>query len=264
MSLTRVLLLLLVFLLTACLGERNYAPLVERYERASVVPNSHRVKTGETLYSIAWRYGMDYRRLAAANNIESPFTIYPGQQILLKSQSPKSRQAGKQSPPSPSNEFAKGNSESPKSLRQTPTKLPNNTKRKASPTLIGDNPYRWQWPAPGQILRSYKTANALRGGIEIRGKLGEPVRAANSGRVVYAGNGLVGYGNLLIIKHDQTYLSAYGHNRKILVKEGEIVRVGQKIAEFGDSGTNDVKLHFEIRKHGQSVNPLSLLPSRRQ
>jgi len=108
--------------------------------------------------------------------------------------------------------------------------------------------------------RRFSPASGTHKGIDIKGKLGEPVYAASSGKVVYAGTGLVGYGKLLILKHNENYLSAYGHNRNLLVKEGEKVKVGQRIAEIGDTGTDEVKLHFEIRHNGKPVDPIKLLP----
>jgi lipoprotein NlpD len=118
----------------------------------------------------------------------------------------------------------------------------------------------WSWPARGQLLARFQSNGSLNKGIDIAGQLGEPVRAASDGAVVYAGRGLIGYGDMIIIKHDETYLSAYAHNSRLLVKEGDQVKVGQVIAEMGSSGTDRVKLHFEIRRKGQPVDPLAYLP----
>lgn len=251
--------LALIFTLVACAGGGNYAPVVERQERVKVVPQTHVVSRSETLYSIAWRYNKDFRELADANNIDYPYLIYPGQRLRLKSilSSPEgasrttTRDAGNSAPSAP-NQNTK-------------------TKKKVSPVNLPDSglgwdknsyPFRWQWPAKGSLISPYSAVSAIHKGIDIKGKLGEPVHAANSGKVVYAGSGLVGYGKLLIIKHDEHYLSAYGHNRRLLVKEGEVVKVGQQIAEYGDTGTDQVKLHFEIRRDGKPINPLNVLPRR--
>jgi lipoprotein NlpD len=121
-------------------------------------------------------------------------------------------------------------------------------------------PFKWQWPARGKLIRGYQSSGTVHRGIDLKGKLGEPVYAANSGVVVYAGSGLKGYGNLLIIKHNEYYLSAYGHNSELLVSEGENVKSGQQIAKIGDTGTNEFKLHFEIRRDGKPVDPTGLLP----
>jgi lipoprotein NlpD len=119
---------------------------------------------------------------------------------------------------------------------------------------------RWIWPTRGRILRSYQSSGRGKKGIEIGGHDGQPVKAAATGKVVYAGSGLVGYGRLIIIKHNENLLSAYGHNSKLLVSEGDQVEAGQQIAEMGSSGTNRTGLYFEVRKDGKPVDPLSYLP----
>jgi lipoprotein NlpD len=120
----------------------------------------------------------------------------------------------------------------------------------------------WRWPHVGTVLASYSTSGKVNKGLDIAGNPGDPVRAAAGGQVVYAGSGLLGYGNLIIVNHDEHYLSAYAHNRKILVQEGEDVKAGQVIAELGSSGADRPKLHFEIRKNGNPVDPMGYLPSR--
>ena len=120
---------------------------------------------------------------------------------------------------------------------------------------------RWQWPAHGKVIKTYSNkGNASNKGIDIAGKRGQSVNAAAAGKVVYCGNGLRGYGRLVIIKHNTAYLSAYAHNDKLLVKEGQMVKAGQKIAQMGSSDARRVQLHFEIRKQGKPVNPLRYLP----
>ncbi|MEC8428765.1 MAG: peptidoglycan DD-metalloendopeptidase family protein, partial [Pseudomonadota bacterium] len=125
-----------------------------------------------------------------------------------------------------------------------------------------NGPVKWRWPAKGKVIATFSSRNPLNKGVDIAGKLGESVVAAGSGVVVYAGSGVRGYGKLMIIKHSETFLSAYAHNRKLLVKEGQSVKAGQKIAEMGSSGTDRNKLHFEIRKEGKPVNPMGYLPKR--
>jgi lipoprotein NlpD len=120
----------------------------------------------------------------------------------------------------------------------------------------------WRWPHVGTVIAAYSTSGKVNKGIDIAGNPGDSVRAAASGNVVYAGDGLLGYGNLVIVNHNEHYLSAYAHNRKVLVREGEDVTAGQKIAELGSSGTDRPKLHFEIRKNGNPVNPVPYLPPR--
>jgi lipoprotein NlpD len=117
---------------------------------------------------------------------------------------------------------------------------------------------RWRWPSRGKVIRTF-AANVHKG-IDIAGKRGDPVTSAAAGKVVYAGAGVTGYGSLIIVKHNDTYLSAYGHNERLLVSEGSVVNAGQQIATMGSSGTNSVKLHFELRRQGKPVDPLTLLP----
>ena len=118
----------------------------------------------------------------------------------------------------------------------------------------------WRWPTSGRVIRGY--SSSVHKGIDISGKRGDPIQAVAAGKVVYAGTGIVGFGELLIVKHNEIYLSAYGHNDRLLVAEGDTVRAGQKIAEKGSSGTDTVKLHFEIRREGKPVDPQRLLPRR--
>ena len=121
---------------------------------------------------------------------------------------------------------------------------------------------RWVWPATGKVVSTYEAKDPLRKGIKLAGKPGDPVFAAEAGKVVYSGSGLIGYGRLIIVKHNEKYLSAYGHNRRLLVKQGQQVKKGQKIAEFGRSNDGRPLLHFEIRRDGEPVNPQALLPRR--
>ncbi len=249
-----------LLLLVGCFGGGHYAPVIERQEPVKSTPNTYIVSRGETLYSIAWRYGLDFRGLAATNEIAPPYTIYPGQKISLDRS------------PDPSSKTAKSTDKhKPNTRHETQKTVRSSTPKEA--LKKGDSawqsqdkttyPNHWQWPANGEVIRRYSASSSVHKGIDLKGKLGEPVHAANSGKVVYAGSGLVGYGKLLIIKHDEHYLSAYGHNSRLLVNEGEMVKVGQRIAEFGDTGTDKVKLHFEIRRDGKPVNPLDLLPGDR-
>ena len=258
--LVRLALLVKLLMLAGCLGGGNYAPVIERKEQLSVVPEQHIVARGDTLFSIAWLYKIDHRELASTNGIERPYTIFPGQRLQLKN-----KRATRQSARG-NRQTTAGNSVGTTRARTanaTATKTAKSVRNSASVIASSDYPFRWHWPAPGKTTRFFRSSSAVHKGIDIEGKLGESVRAANSGRVVYAGSGLVGYGELLIIKHDDRYLSAYGHNSKLLVKEGQLVKVGQKIAEMGDTGTDKVKLHFEIRQDGKPVNPLTVLPKGR-
>lgn len=190
------------------------------------------IKKGDTLYSIGFRSGHGYRRLASWNKISPPYRVYPGQKLKLFSASTQKKNQNKY-----------------KSRKKTSVIAINNK---------NISKLYWQWPVQGKIVKSfYATGNK---GIDIAGYIGKKIRAVESGIVVYSGNGLVGYGNLLIIKHNYLYLSAYAHNRRLHVKEGDKVKKGQLIAEMGARSDAKPILHFEIRKNGNSVNPVNYLP----
>jgi lipoprotein NlpD len=218
------------------------------------IPRSaeHQVNRGETLYSIAWRYGLDYRTLARHNGIAPPYTIYPSQRLRLD--------VGQRPAPAPAAVPSVASTPPPATVARSENRTPEPAQpaRVATPAGAVD----WRWPAPGRILVPFNGNNGLNKGIDIDGNLGQPVLAAAAGEVVYAGSGLRGYGKLLIIKHNQNYLSAYAHNQHLLVQEGDVVKVGQRVADMGSSGTDRVKLHFEIRRDGTPVDPMRYLPRR--
>lgn len=234
-----------VGVLSGCETGRTYAPVTE-VSPIEPIPKvgQHKVAQEETLYAIAWRYGLDYRYLAARNNIKPPYAIVPGQIIVLTGKPVVTPMVTPSQPQAP--------------IVQTETVS-------KPPLLQLDNPApepsystsTWLWPASGKVITAFSSVNK---GINIGGQLGEPIKAAASGKVVYAGAGLRGYGNLIILKHNSLYLSAYAYNRKLLVKEGDWVKKGQKIAEMGNSNSNKPMLHFEIRKAGKPLNPITLYP----
>lgn len=208
------------------------------------------VKAGDTLYVIAWEYGKDYREVARWNGIQPPYRIYVGQKIKMYPPRPTTRKTNTSTvsvTPIPAPELKREPLPSPTA---TPAPQP---KPKTSQGL------KWRWPAKGKVVSGYSIKSGNKG-IDIAGKSGDPVRAAASGKVVYAGAGLRGYGQLLIVKHNDEYLSAYAHNRALLVREGDEVRSGQVIAEMGNTGTNTTRLHFEIRRQGEPVDPQRYLP----
>ncbi|WP_432463560.1 peptidoglycan DD-metalloendopeptidase family protein [Agarivorans sp. QJM3NY_33] len=218
------------------------------------------VKQGETLYSIAWRAGLDPKVLAKRNNISAPYTIFVGQTIKLKSNGVKSGKA-KPSKHKTAQAQVKYVNESSKKLESTSTKAyaKNSTKRVTkAPTKVAKG---WVWPTKGRIIKGFSTKANGNKGLDIGGKQGQKVVASASGKVVYAGSALRGYGKLIIIKHDDDYLSAYAHNSRLRVKEKQQVVVGQHIADMGDTGTTDTRLHFEIRFKGKSVDPTRFLPT---
>ena len=206
----------------------------------------HVVQRGDTLFTISWQQGLDYKTVAGWNGISPPYTIYPGQKIRLYPPNRVPR------PASPATYIV--------TTRATPA--PTSAPAKSMPAASPDAAITWQWPASGPILRRFDGEASGKKGISIGGTHGNQVRAAAAGRVVYTGSGLVGYGRLIILKHNDTYLSAYGHNRDLFVQEGAEVRAGQVIADMGSSGTNRIQLHFEIRRNGKPVDPLRYLPRR--
>lgn len=277
------------------------------HARGTTSAAGYTVAPGDTLYSIAFAHGMDFRELAARNNIASPYVIHPGQ--LLKLQAPQPAQPAETvvagAAPAPTTPAAAASAPAQPSapVFGPVTTQPMNASGvapAASPTstaviapapatpastvpapVAGVPPAQvatttpppgatrnvagiaWRWPAEGKVVGGFKPgAGGDAAGLNIAGNLGDPVRAAAPGTVVYSGNGLIGYGELIIIKHNDTFLSAYGHNSKRLVKEGQRVGAGQEIALMGASGAPRVELHFEIRKDGKPVDPMGFLPNR--
>lgn len=273
---------LVVALLTGC-SYGGIAPVESASAtpapRSSARPAAYVVKRGDTLYSIAWRYRFDYRALAAWNAIREPYTIYPGQKLRL-SQPPRTA-ATRTTQPSPGTSGSGARKPLPPPVRGktnstqasgTParsTSKASKSKKTVSAGSLkkhdkeaakeGNAPVkRWYWPAKGKVVTPFSRSGGK--GIDIAGKFGQSVVAASNGQVVYSGSGLIGYGQLIIVKHNKRYLSAYAHNNKILVKEGDTVRGGQRIAEMGRSGSNRAMLHFEIRKDGKPIDPIRYLP----
>jgi lipoprotein NlpD len=267
---------------------------------------------GDTLYSIAWEAGRDYREIATWNRIASPYTIKPGQSLRVlpppaaeaktttkgraqrpaaKTRSPSASRPGSAStvakpgpkiavpaasPPAVTGRNAPDrNSKAAGTVKsdKTPTSARSSTAKpvvakvdkpqtRGRTAAMGSNSSAgvWIWPADGSVQNRYSESDTK--GLDISGTRGAAVRAAASGRVVYQGSGLRGYGQLIIIKHNDEFLSAYAHNDRIYVKEGDVVKRGQKIADMGSTGTDRVKLHFEIRRQGVPIDPLKYLPKR--
>ena len=204
------------------------------------------MKAGDTVYSIAWQYGLDQRDLVAWNNLDNTGLIHPGQSLRL-------------SPPSG---YASSGSQ-PKSGSNAPVRSASTQKDGRRPAPVPAQPVgSWKWPTAGTVISTYGASPKTQSGIQIGGRKRQPIYAAAAGEIVYSGSGLPGYGELVIIKHNADYLSAYGHNDSLLVKEGEEVRLGQRIAQMGNGPDQQPLLHFEIRKHGEPVNPMKFLPPR--
>ena len=203
------------------------------------------VQRGQTLYRIATDNGISALDLAMWNNVPPPYTIYPGQRLRLypgTSRATPSSGAGARRPVA-------------------------TTSRPATPAPVAtvvptQSTFAWRWPADGSLVGRYAPGEPTQQGIDIAGNAGAPVRTAADGVVVYSGSGLVGYGELVIVKHNDQWLSAYGHNRSRIVNEGQVVKAGQQIAEMGHSGAARDMLHFEIRYNGKPVDPLQYLPKK--
>ncbi|HWP94311.1 MAG TPA: peptidoglycan DD-metalloendopeptidase family protein [Gammaproteobacteria bacterium] len=224
--------LLVALLATAC------GPGAVRWE-----PDLHVVRQGETLYSIAWRYGLDYRALAEWNDIGRDYRIYPGQKLVLVPPAVVPAPGGGRTAGSAASGAGQGGNAS-------------------IPSAVPPREVTWDWPANGPLLTDFNHASATGKGIDIGGQVGAEVRAAASGKVVYSGSGLIGYGKLIIIDHDGRYLSAYAHNSELYVSEGTQVQRGDRIATMGIGPGNRPMLHFEIRLDGKPVDPLKHLPRR--
>lgn len=205
----------------------------------------HIVEPGETLYSIGWLYGHDYRDLAHWNGIPAPYVVHSGQRLIV-------------APGGAASVIkAEVTKVPPVQSEKQPAKRPVTPQVSAKPSA-DNRGVGWQWPAQGKVL-NYFSSSKLNKGIDIGGVRGQPIFAAASGKVVYSGTGLVGMGRLIIINHSSQYLSAYAHNDKILVVEGQQVKKGELIARMGSSD-DQVMLHFEIRREGKPVDPLKFLP----
>jgi lipoprotein NlpD len=255
----------------SCSNRSQPAPVSELYQgktfrdfkQQSYSAKTYQVKAGDTLYSIAWYSGNDYRDLARINKVAPPYKIRPGQLLTLvelpKSIQPKSNKTTGQiskvivnQPVDPSKKQAYGESEQ-------------NVNKDPIGSATGQFPDRvksWHWPTVEKVSRGFSAKEQGNKGLDFSGIIGMPILAAADGKIVYTGDALRGFGKLVIIKHSDAYLTAYAHNDNILVKEQQWVTAGQKIAAMGESGTDKVKLHFEVRYKGKSINPLRFLPRR--
>ncbi len=220
----RLVVVCVALLLAAC-GPPRYEP----------APDTHIVRRGETLFSIAWRYGKDPTDVARWNGLGDGSLIHPGQVIRLSGPAGRTSRSGGASP-------------APQARKLPPV-----------PT---EPPPPWAWPTKGRINVEFGGKPGTGTGVLIDGRAGQAIVAAASGRVVYAGSGLIGYGQLIILKHNDTYLSAYGYNASLLVKEGESIKKGQRVATMGEGPERKARLHFEIRRNGKPVNPRQYLPAR--
>ncbi|TCW87537.1 peptidase [Burkholderia sp. SRS-46] len=264
-------------LLAACATRLDNAPVVDRSGSLGTTPAAqpavplppappgyYRVKPGDTLYRIALENGQNYRDIAAWNNLANPNQIEV-EQLLRVSPQAGATAAGVAPGAAPiaggavaTAPLSSGPATPPRGASAATAAPPAAAAASSDTPAASSGPVTFSWPARGPVLNNFDDAKNK--GVNIGGTTGETVKAAADGRVVYAGNGLRGYGNLIIIKHDATYLTAYAHNRALMVKEGDAVTKGQKIAEMGNSDADRVMLHFEVRRQGKPVDPLKYLP----
>src|SRR5690606_22351296 len=233
-----------VAVLAGCASRTTRAPVTDMtggQTGTAPASGSYVVKPGDTLYQIAQRHGMDVPTLARLNNITDPSQLRVGQTLRL------SGKAGSapETPPTTA---------TPIPVKPVEPTAPPTPTRASDAGLIS-----WGWPASGKIIQGF---NSNTKGVDIEGKLGDPVVAAASGKVMYAGNGVRGLGNLILLGHSNGFITAYAHNHKLLVKSGDTVSKGDKIAQLGQTDTSSPRLHFEIRRSGTPVDPLSYLPKR--
>ncbi|VWD37380.1 family M23 peptidase [Burkholderia lata] len=262
-------------LLAACATRLDNAPVVDRSGSLGTTgtaqpaaplppapPGYYRVKPGDTLYRIALENGQNYRDIAAWNNLANPNQIEVDQLLRVSPQAGAAVAGTQVAAPIAGAAVATAPLSSgpatPAAGTSSVTTSPAAAGASSDTAAAPSGPVTFAWPARGPVLNGFDDAKNK--GVNIGGTAGETVKAAADGRVVYSGNGLRGYGNLIIIKHDATYLTAYAHNRALMVKEGDAVTKGQKIAEMGNSDSDRVMLHFEVRRQGKPVDPLKYLP----
>lgn len=283
--------------LTGCAQRTEPAPVTRLYqgktihdfEPASLTGDSYVVEAGDTLYSIAFRANEDVRTLAQWNRLNAPYTIQPGQKLRIsappvtpvstptstsRTTQTRSTTVVKKSTPTPSasqnvastsgkgygEQKVKENKKQPARVQAPSSSGQISPPTRAEPPLPASKDIVWQWPATGKVLREFSSAETGSKGLDIAGTRGAPIYAAAAGKVVYAGNALKGYGQLIILKHNDDYITAYAHNQQLLVKEQQWVNKGEQIAAMGDTDAERVKLHFQVRFRGKSVNPRHYLP----
>ncbi len=240
---------LAVFLLAGCVSKPEPIPVINK-SPSRVIPNAYQVKQGDSIYKIAWAFGVDFQDVAEYSNLKEPYALEPGQVVYLKKPEARVTALEDEEPPGPVVAKKLPEKEPAPQPAAAPESLPS--------VSFAASPTEWNWPAEGRLVGKYSVAKGNKG-IQIAGAEGSPIKATAAGEVVYSGQGLRGYGNLVILKHSPEFLSAYAHNQEILVSEGQAVQTNQQIATMGSSGVQTTMLHFELRKNGQPVNPMNYL-----
>lgn len=243
-------------------------PLVHNASRYSTAPEFYTVRSGDTLSGIAARYGLSYVSVADMNDITAPYRIYVGQSIRLKNKGQRttntqavtqSAAIQRQSIALPATTTITVTQSAAKTTTQPAQKAPSTVVSKSTPTITNSS-LRWVKPSQGAVLQGFDLSKNVKG-IRYSGNVGDPIVAAADGQVVYAADGLKEYGNLVLIKHINGYITAYAHTSKMHVKSGQNVTAGQKIAEMGATGTTRTMLEFQLRLDGKPVNPNTVLPN---
>ena len=248
--------------------DMQVAEEVDPFQRAT-----YTVQPGDTLFAIAWYSGNDYRDIARYNNLKEPYLIQPGEKLRLTPPPQPTRPAAPVSKPvvatAPQHRATNVNGRTSTNSTQRGVDRPQEQAYGESEKNVNEQQVRrsfpakvrrWIWPAEGNIVGRFSTAESGNKGIDIANAAGTPIMAAADGKVVYTGEALRGYGKLIIIKHTDTFLSAYAHNDRILVQEQQWVKAGEQIGTMGSSGTDKVMLHFEVRYRGKSLDPMRYLP----
>lgn len=250
-----------VFAITGCASK----PQINNSARYAKAPDFYTVRSGDTLSGIANRYGLSYISVAEMNDIAPPYRIYVKQSLRLKQNGNRNRTTAVKPLAAQDSQIKRQNIQLP-TTQTAPVAVtaPTTTTRTVPPTVpansaVNNSTLRWVKPSNGAVLENFNNAANVKG-IRFGGNVGDPVMAAANGQVVYAADGLKEYGNLVLVKHIDGYISAYAHNSKMLVKSGQNVTAGQQIAEMGSSGTNRTMLEFQIRLDGKPINPANILP----
>jgi len=283
--------LLVTFGLSACTSSHGPSPVSDvsgsthyrtiKQQTSGITAKSYRVQKGDTLFSISWRANLNVNDLAKYNQLSSPYLIKEGQ--ILRLTAVNSRNTAPTKKPAVKTVYSSQKNKKTSCTDQVCSKnskiaivqknpityssstIKTDVKTDVKTTKLKNSNAKishWQWPTKGKLTKTFASSQTGMKGISLSNQRGTPIYTAASGEVVYAGAGLRGFGNLIIIKHNDNYLSAYAHNEQLLVREKQQVNAGQKIATMGDSGTDSVKLHFEIRYQGKSIDPLRYLPKR--
>lgn len=233
-----------VITVTGCFDTSHPAPVVNAWHQPHASSSNYVAREGDTIYSVAWSFGLDYRALAAANHLSRPYVLSAGQRLVMTT-------------------APVGQSQQPGMHSVGPAVTTERSAPIASETVSQPHhhlsSHRWQRPAQGHVIQGFSTKPSGHPGISIGGRFDSPIRAASDGVVVYSGDGVRGYGNLIIIKHNNSYLSAYGFNERNLVSVGDRVHAGRIIARMGKNDGGRTLLYFEIRRDGVPVNPLGFL-----